>query len=86
MEIEYSAHFRRVYYKLPPAIQRKAERREAIFRSNPFDPRLDTHKLHGKLKNFHSFSIDSKYRIAFYFLKPKSRVVFLDVGDHDIYR
>lgn len=86
MDIEYSSHFERAYRKLSLELQRKAERAERLFRKNPFDTRLDTHKLKGKLKLFWSFSIDYHNRIAFQFVKKHDKVVFLDVGDHDIYR
>ncbi len=85
MEIEYTSHFKRIYQKLPLAVQKKAEKQETVFRNNPLDQRLDTHKLHGKLKAFYSFSVDRRYRIVFQFL-TKERAVFLDVGDHDVYR
>lgn len=85
MEIEYSTHFRRAYQRLPREVQRRAERREALFRRDSFHPVLETHKLHGKLREFFSFSIDRKYRIVFKFV-GRQGAVFLDVGDHDIYR
>lgn len=86
MEIEYSSHFKRAYLKLDIALQRRAEDREALFRKNPFDPRLETHKLLGKLRAFYSFSIDRKNRIVFKFVKSFDGAVFLDIGDHNIYR
>ena len=84
MEIEYSAHFKDTYQKIGPQIQQKAEKGEVLFRKDPFDPRLKTHKLHGKLKEFYSFSIDRRNRIVFKFV-ARFRAVFLDIGDHDIY-
>jgi len=86
MEIEYSSHFRRAYSKLEIVIQKKAETVERLFRKNPFDPRIDTHKLKGKLKPWWSLSVDYHNRIVFKFVKAHSKVVFLDVGHHDIYR
>src|SRR3989304_1498485 len=80
----YHPRFKESYRKLTPDIQKKAEGREKIFRQNPFDPRLDTHKLHGKLKKQWSFSIDKRNRILFEF--DESDVIFLDIGDHDLYR
>ena len=85
MEIEYSSHFKRAYQKLDIAVQKKAERKEILFQKNPFSTTLETHKLHGKLKGFCSFSVDSKFRIVFKFITGK-KVIFLDVGDHDVYR
>lgn len=84
-EIEYSCHFKRMYQYLDVLIQRKAERREILFRKNPFDPMLKTHKLHGKLKDFYSFSIDKRTRIVFRFVS-RAKAVFLDVGGHDVYK
>ena len=86
MVIEYSSHFKRAYSKLGQVLQRKAEHAERLFRKNPLDPKLDTHKLKGKLKPWWSFSINYHNRIAFKFVKDHALVVFLDVGDHDIYR
>lgn len=83
--IEYSSHFKRAYQQLDGVIQQKAEQRETIFRKNPFDPILKTHKLHGKLKDFYSFSIDRKTRIVFRFI-GRAKAVFLDTGSHDIYQ
>ena len=85
MEIEYSSHFRNAYQKLTVKVQKNAEQKEKLFRDNPYDSRLKTHKLHGKFKGFHSFTIDRKKRIVFKFVSPH-KVIFLDVGDHDIYQ
>lgn len=84
MKIFYHPRFKESYQTLTIILQRKAERREQIFRANPFDRRLDTHKLHGRLKSKWSFSIDDKYRILFEF--NNSEVVFLDIGDHELYK
>ncbi|OHA00151.1 MAG: hypothetical protein A3C07_00170 [Candidatus Sungbacteria bacterium RIFCSPHIGHO2_02_FULL_47_11] len=63
----------------------KAKEREQIFREDAFDPRLRTHKLHGKNQHSWAFWIDYNYRIKFIFL-DEGEVLFLDVGTHDIYR
>ena len=65
-------------------IQQRAKEREKIFRNNPFDPRLDTHKLHGRLNGQWSFWITGKVRIMFEF--DNGDVIFLDIGDHGIYQ
>lgn len=55
-----------------------------IFINNPFDVRLKTHKLSGKLKNLLSFSIEYDIRIVFYFTKDKPvKAIFIDIGSHD---
>lgn len=85
MEIIYSSKFEREYKKLPNKIKDIAEEQEVIFRKDPFDSRLKTHKLKGKLGGFLSFSVGYKYRIIFEFVKDDQTVYFHDVGDHDIY-
>ena len=75
----------REYKKLPQQVKKIAEEIEPIFRSDPFDPKLKTHKLKGRLDGFLSFSIGFKYRIIFEFSQDKKTVYFHSVGDHDIY-
>jgi mRNA-degrading endonuclease YafQ of YafQ-DinJ toxin-antitoxin module len=86
MEIIYSSKFAREYKKLPNDIKDIAEEQETLFRKDPFDPMIKTHKLKGKLRGFLSFSIGYKYRIIFEFAKDKNTVYFHSVGDHDIYQ
>ena len=84
MEIRYSPKFRRQYKKLPQEIKAHAEKREAMFRKDPFNPRLKTHKLHGSQEGFMSFSVDYSYRIIFEF-EDADIVIFYEIGTHDIY-
>ncbi len=84
MQIYYSTKFKREYKKLPKQVKLLAEEKEQIFRKDLFDKRLDTHKLHGKLKEYWAFSIDGKNRIVFEFAK-KNAIWFHSVGDHSIY-
>jgi len=87
MTIYVYPRYNRSYKKLDLQLQRLADERVALFRRDPFDQRLDTHALHGKLKKQWSFSVDQRYRILFEFLdKQKKEVVFLDIGNHSIYR
>lgn len=84
MKISYSSKFEREYHKLPLSVKRAAEEKEKLFRVDPFDAQLKTHKLNGKLKDFWSFSIDNKYRIIFEFV-GKHNIWFHSVGTHAIY-
>ena len=87
MTIYLYARYRRSYKNLDAQLQKLADERIALFRHDAFDPRLDTHRLHGKLKKQWSFSVDQRYRILFEFLDKKNEeVVFLDIGNHSIYR
>ena len=84
MEIRYRSRFAREYKKLPPAVKEAAKKKEIIFRKNPFDPKLKTHKLSGPLGDFWAFSVSYKYRIIFTFIE-KDIVEFYSIGNHDIY-
>lgn len=87
MTIYYHPRFRRSYRGLDTKIKAQAEESAALFRRDPFNIRLNTHRLHGKLKKQWSFSVSNRYRILFEFLdKTRGEVVFLDIGDHRIYR
>ncbi len=53
-----------------------------IFIHDPFDERLRTHKLSGKLKELWSFTMGYDVRVIFYF-SNKDKAVFIDIGKHD---
>ncbi len=82
--IETRSLFDKHYRKLPRRIKELAKEKERLFRENPFDPHLETHKLHGKEKETWAFSINRNYRIKFLFV-AEDTVLFLDAGTHDIY-
>ncbi len=89
MKIYYSNKFIRDYKRLPNKVKELAEEKESIFLKNPFNPKLKTHKLHGKFKGkiekYWSFSVDYKYRIIFRFIS-KEEVRFYLIGTHKIYK
>lgn len=85
MKIIYTSKFAREYKKLSLKLKRLAEKKEKVFRANPFAASLETHKLHGRLREFWSFSVDNKYRIVFEFGEGEI-AYFHTVGDHDIYQ
>jgi len=83
--IEYASKYLRSFSKLPVVLQQRAREREALFRINPLDHRLETHKLHGKFRGLWAYSVDQKYRVVFRFIDG-DRALFFDIGDHSIYR
>ncbi|MBI4118888.1 MAG: type II toxin-antitoxin system mRNA interferase toxin, RelE/StbE family [Parcubacteria group bacterium] len=85
MVIRTTSKFRKSYKKLPKHIKEKALEREEIFRTDPFDSRLDTHKLHGQYKNYWSFTVAGPYRIMFAF-SGKNTLDFINIGTHEIYK
>jgi addiction module RelE/StbE family toxin len=85
INIGYDPSFKRAYKK---KIKRNKQLEELywdkvkIFMKDPFDERLNTHKLSGELKDLWSFSIGYDMRVAFYFANG-NKVVFVDIGTHD---
>ncbi len=86
MEVSFSDSFQKVFKKKVKSTELAAEfwDRLGLFINNPFDSKLKTHKLSGKLKDLWSFSIEYDLRVVFYFTKDKPRrAVFVDIGTHD---
>jgi len=84
MKIFYYSKFRQQFKKLPKEVKLIAIKKDKIFRKNPFDPKLKTHKLHGELSEFWAFSINYQYRVVFDFA-DENAVRFYNIGKHDIY-
>ncbi|MDO8503446.1 MAG: type II toxin-antitoxin system mRNA interferase toxin, RelE/StbE family [bacterium] len=85
MKIYRSSKFAKEYKKLPLKIKLLSEEKEGIFRKNPFNRSLKTHKLKGELSEFYSFSVTYKYRIVFHF-EGKETIIFDNIGTHAVYR
>ena len=81
----FEKKFEKYKKRLSEQERQKLKDRLLIFQKNPFDARLETHKLGGKLQDYWSFSITYSDRIAFRFLS-EYRVFFIDIGDHRMYR
>ena len=84
MTIVYSSKFAKEYKKLPLKTKILAEKKEKVFRRDPYHSSLKTHRLAGKLKGYWSFSIDYHYRIIFE-LRDSGEIWFHSVGTHAIY-
>ena len=82
--IHYTFAFRRAYKRLPRRIQDVLDRKDRMFRENPFHPMLRTHKLHGPLAGEWSFWVTRDYRVLFEFVRDGA--LFHDIGTHEIYR
>lgn len=83
--IEYTKVFRKNLKKFPKSQYKFLIEREKIFRENPFDPRLKTHKLSGKLAKFYSFSVSYHWRIIFH-VEENNVVIFDNIGTHEVYK
>lgn len=85
MEVSFSDSFKKAYRKRIKSTDTEKEfwTRLNLFIQDPFNPRLKTHKLSGKLKNLWSFTVENDVRIVFYFTKDKpKKAVFVDLGTH----
>lgn len=85
MEVAFSSSFRRAFKKIvlnDQNLESKFWEKMRVFLSDPYDPRLKTHKLSGKLKELWSFRLDYDVRIIFFF-EGKDRAIFVDIGSHE---
>lgn len=85
MQVIYSPQFVRDFKRLDIRVQTKAKEKEGIFRQNPFDKSLKTHKLSGNFEGYWSFWVDYECRIVFRFHK-KNIIIFIAIGGHAIYK
>lgn len=86
MEVSFSSAFKKTFAKRIRGTISETEfwNRLEMFTNEPFNTKLKTHKLSGKLKGLWSFSIEQNLSVVFYFTKDKpSKAVFVDIGSHD---
>ncbi len=84
IEVSFSTSFLRAYKKNikgQPDLEKIFNEKLQLFITNPFDPKLKTHKLSGKLEDMWSFSITYKIRVIFSFVKPNV-ALFENFGTH----
>ncbi len=85
MIVSYKPSFIREFKKLPIELQEDVLERIELFKNVENHKKLKVHKLKGRLEKFYSFSVTYSHRIVFTF-ESKNEVVFLAIGDHDIYK
>ncbi len=83
--ISYKASFVRQMNKLDRDLVDEVFEKIEFFKDVKQHNLLKVHKLHGKFSRCFSFSVNYKTRIVFEY-ENKQSVVFLVVGDHDIYK
>lgn len=84
LEIYYTPNFQEDYSDLTSQLQKRVKRKIKLFKKDPSDPSLRTHKLKGKLEGLYSFWVTEKYRIVF--MREKNKAYLLHIGDHKLYR
>ena len=85
LRITWDQGFKRIYKKkVKNDLELKKRFWEAVelFSKEPFNPRLRTHKLTGKLEGLLAFSVAFDCRVIFKFI-DKNEVLLVDIGDHD---
>lgn len=83
-----TSSFKKALAKLSRSQKTAARKAFAIFKANPFDPRLRTHKIHrlsARLgRTIYSVWVEKDLRALFYL--EKDTAVSIDIGDHRMYR
>lgn len=69
---------------LPRVEQTLLSEKIEVFKVDPYNSKLRTHQLTGKLKSIHSFSLTYSKRVLF--IIDKDKTIFIAVGSHDIYK
>jgi mRNA-degrading endonuclease RelE of RelBE toxin-antitoxin system len=86
LTVTYGEHFIKSAARLPRPKQVKLAGLLEILKINPFDSRLHTKHLSGKLSGLYSFRITRDWRVIFQFLSTQA-VHLIDVANRkDIYR
>jgi mRNA-degrading endonuclease RelE of RelBE toxin-antitoxin system len=80
--------FWRSFGKLPAQQQRRAREAFLIFKQNPFNSRLGSHKIQKLSARYgrviYAAEIEVNLRVVFYI--ERNTVVTVDIGSHDLYR
>ena len=80
--------FRKALARLSPAQKESAKKAYAIFKRDPFHPRLRTHKIHHLSalykKTIYAVRVEDDLRSIFYL--DGENIVSLDIGTHAIYQ
>lgn len=88
MRFTATENFWREFYALPLRQKTLVREKWQIFKVNPFDPRLGTHKINSlsaqMRKTVWAVVIEGNLRVTF--VMDGDLVTTIDMGTHDIYR
>ena len=75
------------FYDLSPSQKDSTRRAWKIFKENPFDPRLRTHKIHRLSARYGRtiYAVDIEGNLRAVFFIEDDCVITVDIGTHDIY-
>ena len=85
MQVSLTPQFRRQFRKLPQTLREEAFEKIELFKDTEAHTRLKVHKLHGKFKNYYSFSVNYQYRVVFMWEVQNKSAILLAIGDHAAY-
>ncbi len=71
------------FVKKHPDIISQYEKTLKLLEANPYHPSLRLHKLHGKLSELYSVSINISYRMRIFFIIDDDTIIPVDIGTHD---
>jgi addiction module RelE/StbE family toxin len=84
MQVSFKPSFIREVNKLEKSLIDEVLYKINILKNSSDYTELKIHKLHGKMKDRWSFSVNYKIRIVFKYESQKE-IVLLAIGDHDVY-
>lgn len=86
----FTGRYQRVekrFLKRHPELRQLYRKTLRLLEADPFHPSLRLHPLTGRLTGLHSVSINLSYRITLELLIEDTRIIPINVGDHDaVYR
>ena len=76
------------FYDLSSGQKNSTRRAWEIFKENPFDPRLRTHKIHQLSAQYGRtiYAVDIEGDLRAVFFIKEDLVVTVDIGTHDLYK
>ncbi len=81
MTIKFSRQFKKQYKKLSPRLKSKTKQRIELWKEDPANSLLRTHRLTGKLSSYHSINITGDIR-ALYEITGDEMYLYDLIGTH----
>lgn len=82
----FTPKFVKEFQSLEKDLQKEVAEKIELFKDRKNHQILKVHKLHGRLSDRYSFSVDYQNRIVFNFRNNAKTAVFYNIGNHDVYR
>lgn len=81
MNVKTTKNFDKKLQRLPARTKESFKKKVLIFLDNPFDVRLNNHRLHGSLNKYRSINITGDYRLIYEDLE-ENLVLLIDINTH----